>query len=192
MSLFERIKHILFNPKDTWIELKEEPPNFKNVLTGYAIPLALIPTFFGMIGFVLWGIKLGFGNAVLRIPLYVAFIWAVIYYILTIGSLYIEGIVINALAPLFGSKQNAVNAFALAVYAHTPVFIAGVLNVIPALGILGFLLSLYSIFLLYLGLPVMMETPKQKVVGYLVVMVIVMIIVYFAVGAIAGIIFHIP
>ena len=32
----------------------------------------------------------------------------------------------------------------------------------------------------------MMETPKEKVIGYLIITIIVMIIIYFVIGAIAG------
>lgn len=32
----------------------------------------------------------------------------------------------------------------------------------------------------------MMETPKEKVIGYLIITIIVMIIIYFVIGAVAG------
>jgi len=184
--LIERVKGILLNPKDTWPQIKDESISFSEVLTGYAMPLAAIPAVFGLLGYALIGMRLGFGHLVYRIPFGLALIWAIVYYILVLAGLYIQGIVINALAPSFGSKQNAVNAFKLAVYAYTPAFIAGILSIIPAIGILVFLLSLYGIYLLYLGIPVMMETPKEKVIGYLIITIIVMIIIYFVIGAIAG------
>lgn len=184
--LIEQVKGILFSPKKTWLKIKDKPVSFGDVLKGYAIPLAAIPAVFGLLGYALIGMRLGFGHLVYRIPFGLALIWAIIYYILVLAGLYIQGIVINALAPSFSSKQNAVNAFKLAVYAYTPAFIAGILSIIPAIGILVFLLSLYGIYLLYLGLPVMMETPKEKVIGYLIITIIVMIIIYFVIGAIAG------
>ncbi len=68
----------------------------------------------------------------------------------------------------------------------TPYFVAGVLYIFPVLSILVFLASLYGLYILYLGLPVMMETPKEKAIGYLIVAIIVMLIVNLNVGAIAG------
>lgn len=174
--MFEKVKSILFNPKETWPRIKDDEEGFGQVLTGYAIPLAAIPAFFGLLGYAIT-FRIFFGFVL---------IWAIVLYILTLVGLYIEGIVINALAPSFGSQQNSTNAFKLAVYAYTPAFIAGILRIFPLLGVLVFLISLYGLYLLYLGLPVMMETPKEKVVGYLVVIIIVLIIIYALIAAISG------
>jgi hypothetical protein len=40
--------------------------------------------------------------------------------------------------------------------------VAGVLQILPALGILVVLASLYSLYLLYLGLPQLMRCPADK------------------------------
>ncbi len=173
--MLEKIKAILFQPKETWPKIKADGENFGEVLTRYAVPLAAIPAFFGLLGHSIF-FRIFFGFSL---------IWAIVYYILILIGLYVEGIVINALAPSFGSRQDSTDAFKLAVYAYTPVFVAGILNIFPMLGILAFLISLYGLYLLYLGLPVMMETPKEKVIGYLVVTIIVLIIIYFIIGAIS-------
>ncbi len=184
--LIESVKDILFNPKATWIKIKDEPGGFAHVLTSYAVPLTVIPAFFGMLGYSFVGIRSGFSHIVYRIPFHMAFLWALVYYVLTLIGLYLVGIIINALAPSFNSKQNAVNAFKVAVYAYTPAFVAGVLYIEPTSGMLVFLLSLYGVYLLFLGLPVMMETPKEKVMGYLIVVIIVVIVVYAIIGGISG------
>jgi hypothetical protein len=79
-----------------------------------------------------------------------------------------------------------VNAYKLAVYSSTPAFIAGILNIIPALGLLVLLLGLYTFYLLFIGMPVMMETPKEKLAGYFIVTLIIMIVIYFVVAGISG------
>ncbi len=190
--LVERVRDILLHPKNTWVKIKDESVSFGQVLTNYAIPLAAIPAVFGLLGLTVVGISLGVGNIVYRISVRVAFLWAVVYYVLTLVGLYLEGIIINALAPSFNSQQSAVDAFKLAVYSSTPAFVAGILNLVPQLRILSFLLSLYGIYLLYIGLPIMMKTPKDKAVGYLIVAVVVVIVVYLIVGAAAGSVLHIP
>jgi hypothetical protein len=100
------------------------------------------------------------------------------------------GLVINALAPSFGSKQNAENAMKLAVYSMTPAWLGGIFYIIPALWILATLASLYGIYILYLGFATpMMDTAKDKVVGYLVVSFIVMIVLTVVVGLILSALF---
>jgi hypothetical protein len=66
------------------------------------------------------------------------------------------------------------------------VWIAGVLNLIPALSPLIILAALYAIYLFYLGLPTLMGTPSGQVVPYMVVSAIVIIIVSFVLGIVAA------
>jgi hypothetical protein len=174
----ERIRLILFKPHQAWIVIKGESTGFADVLTHYLLPLVAIPAFCGMIGYTFIGMRFGFRALVYRVPLPMALVWAVVFYVATLFGIYVEGIVINTLAPSFHAKQHAIDAFKLAAYAYTPAAIAGILNIFPSLSVLVFLLSLYSIYLLYCGLPVMMEAPQEKVFVYLVLIVVVMIVVY--------------
>ena len=184
--MIQRIKDILFKPKETWPQIKAEATGISQVFTGYAMILAALPAIFGLLGFTLVGQSFGPITGFFRIPFTAALVWAVVWYVLTLISLYVNGLIINALAPSFGSKQNLVNAVKLAVYSATPGFIAGILSIVPALGFLVMLIGLYSFYLLFVGLPVMMETPKEKHVGYFVVTLIIMIVIYFIVGGISS------
>ena len=139
-----------------------------------------------MLGFTLVGQSFGPITGFFRIPFTAALVWAIVWYILTLVALYVNGLIINALAPSFGAKQNATNAYKVAVYSATPTFVAGILSIIPALGFLVLLIGLYSFYLLFVGLPIMMETPKEKHVGYFVVTLIVILIIYFIVGGISS------
>ncbi len=184
--MIQRVKDILLKPKDTWPQIKAEATSIAQVFTGYAMILAVLPAIFGILGFTLIGQSFGPVTGFFRIPFTYALVWAIVWYVLILVALYVEGLVINALAPSFGSKQNMTNACKLAVYSSTPMFVAGILNILPALGVLVFLLGLYSLYLLYIGMPVMMETPKAKLVGYFVVVLIIMIVLYFIVGGISS------
>jgi hypothetical protein len=73
----------------------------------------------------------------------------------------------------------------VAVYANTPNWIASILFIFPSLSPIVMIASLYSLYLLYLGLPVLMETPKEKVVAYIIVVIIVSIIVFYLTSVIA-------
>lgn len=186
--MIQRIKDILIKPKDTWPQIKAEATGIGQVLTGYAMILAALPAVCGLLGFALVGQSFGPITGFFRIPFTYALVWAIVWYVLILVALYVEGLVINALAPSFGSKQSPVNAFKLAVYSSTPMFVAGILNILPALGVLVLLLSLYGFYLLYIGMPVMMETPKDKLVGYYVVTLILMIVIYIVVSTISGVV----
>jgi hypothetical protein len=65
-----------------------------------------------------------------------------------------------------------------------PVWVAGVLNIVPFLGILTIFVGIYGLYLAYLGLPVIMKTPQDKVVVYLIVVIVIAIVVSVIMGVI--------
>jgi uncharacterized membrane protein YvlD (DUF360 family) len=61
-------------------------------------------------------------------------------------------------------------------YASTPVWVAGVCYVMLLLAPLVMIATLYAIYLLYLGMPVLMKTPYDKVVPFMVVAALVIVV----------------
>jgi len=72
-------------------------------------------------------------------------------------------------------------------YASTPVWIAGVFNLVPMLAFLIIFAALYSVYLFYLGVPVLMKTPQDKVIPYMIVSVVVIILVYVVISLVLGV-----
>jgi hypothetical protein len=110
-------------------------------------------------------------------------------YILSLAALYACALVIDALAPAFRSEKGLTNALKLAVYSSTPAWIAGVLQLIPALAPFAFLLSLYGFYLFYLGLSPLMRTPEQSRVVYFIVLAIISLLIFVITGLLAGFMF---
>ena len=189
MNLVARVQAILLKPKEEWVKIKGESTPVAQLFTSYAAVLAAIPAIGQFIGYGLIGISIPFAG-VYRFGLGTSLLRAIIYYVLILASAYVFGMVINALAPNFGSKPSVENAMKLAVYSMTPAWIGGVFYIIPALGILAILASLYGLYVLYLGFssPVM-DTPKEKVVGYIVVCIVVVAVLMFVVGLVLGAVF---
>ena len=119
-----------------------------------------------------------------------AVLYAILSYVFSLVTVYIFGIIINALAPTFGSKSDAVNSMKLAVFSMTPFWVAGVFYLIPFLGVLALLAGLYGLYVLYLGFShPLMDTPQDKVVGYLLVSIVVVAVLMGVVMMIMGAIF---
>jgi hypothetical protein len=56
--------------------------------------------------------------------------------------------------------------------------VAGILNLIPGLNVLALLAGIaYTLYLLFLGLPVLMKAPQDKATGYTIVVIVVAIVV---------------
>ena len=177
MNIVQRVKDIILKPTDTWAEIKTEQTTIKKLYTSYAMILAAIPPIASFIGMSLLGYSMFKGSYRL------SFEWgishAVVSYVLSLVGVYVVALIIDALAPNFGSQKNMINAIKVAVYSWTPFWIAGILMIIPALSPIALLLSLYSLYLLYLGLPILMDTPKDEAMGYCIVTIVVSIVVFF-------------
>jgi hypothetical protein len=60
-----------------------------------------------------------------------------------------------------------------------------VFALVPGLRLLQ-ILGLYSLYLLYLGLPTLMKAPRGKAVEYTVVVVLAAVVLFMLIGVIAG------
>ena len=177
MSIVDRAKGILLTPKTEWPIIAAEPATTGSVIT-YAAILALIPLVASVLGAVLFVGRLGLGiNLVLAS--------AVISYLIGLGILFVMGIIAAALAPSFDGQNSQIQGLKLIVYASTPVYVAGVLQIIPGLNIIASLVGLaYGIYLIYLGAAPVMGVPAAKTGGYTAVVVIVWIVLQMVISAI--------
>lgn len=187
MSIVERAKKIITNPKEAWAEIKAEQTTVQNIYLSYAVILAAIPAIAQFIGNALVGTSVL--GVHFRWSIGTALGHAIFWYVLGLAGLALTAFIADSLAPSFGSQKNFVNAFKAVVYSMTPAWVAGILYIIPYLGILVLLAGLYGLYLLFIGLPELMDTPKEKAIGYVIVVIVVNIIVYFVVGAVAGAVF---
>jgi hypothetical protein len=184
MNLFERAKNILLTPAKEWDVIKGEQLTIVDMFTKYAMILAAIPAIAGFIGYSVIGISFGFGT--FRVPIGTSLVWAILQYILSLGGVFLIAFIMDALAPTFGCSKNLVAAVKIVVFSYTATWVAGIFNIIPSLGILVGLASLYSLFLMYMGMQKIKDVPKDKMVGYFVVTIIAAIVVYFVIGIIVG------
>lgn len=183
MNIVERVKNMILQPKTEWAVIDGEPHTVKDLYTNYAMILAAIPAVAKFIGFSIVG--LGGVLSAYRIPIASGVAMMIVGYILSLASVYVLALIIDALAPSFASEKNFVQSLKLAVFSMTAAWLAGVFAILPALSILG-LLGLYSLYLLYLGMPVLMKTPQEKLIPYFVVVLIAAIVVNVVIGALAA------
>jgi len=189
MDIVARVKSIILDPREEWLKIKEESLPVSQLFLSYAVLLAAIPAIAQFIGLGLIGRSAPW-RGWYRFGIGTAFLYSVFLYVGSLATAYILGLVINALAPSFGSKQNQENAMKLAVFSMTPGWIAGVLHLIPYLGPLAILGSLYGLYILYLGFSAsLMDTPQDKIIGYLIVSILVGIVLMAVVSMILGGIF---
>ena len=171
MDILQRAKNIIMTPKTEWPVIAAEEPNTAQIFKEYVLPLALIPSIAYIIG-------LGVIGRGMMSSFSLGLAMGLIQFILAFVGVYLSAYVIAFLAPKFGSQQDMGRAVQLVAYSYTPAWVAGILSIVPALGILAFVGGLYGLYLMYLGLPHMMKTPQDKAIGYLVVSLIAVIVTY--------------
>ena len=188
MNLVDRVKNILLSPKTEWPVIEQEQTDVKSLYLNYIMILAAIPAIAGIIAAMVFGGILG---AVAGRPGVgagmtggFAIVHALVSYIITLAVVFIVALIVDALAPTFGGTKSQINALKLVAYSATAGWVASIATVIPVLGwIVAIIGSLYGIYLLYLGLPVLMKCPEDKAVIYLVVIVVVYIVLTWILSA---------
>ena len=179
MNLIDRVKNIIVTPNKEWDVITTEQPDAGKIITGYVLPLAGLAAIAAFIGYGLIGFNmLGFRVSGVNWGLY----QALTILISAIVSVYITALVVDLLAPSFGSEKNFNRSVQLVAYSFTPMWIGGLLSIFPPIAMIGGLFGLYGLYLLYLGIPKLKNTPADKHIGYFVVTLIVTIIVYFVIG----------
>jgi len=177
MNLVERVKAILLTPKTEWPVIDGESGDANYLFTNYVAMLAAVPAVAVFIGRTIDG--LGIGRAL---------ILAIFLYVIYCVAWYIEALVIDALAPTFGGRKDMPSALKVAAYSATAGWLAGIFQIIPRLSFLT-ILGLYSLYLLWLGLPVLMKSPADRATGYTAAVVVIMFVIMFVVMLILGMVF---
>lgn len=195
MSIVDRAKNIILKPADEWTVIAGEPATIGGLFTGYAMILAAIPLVAGIVFTGALGINAasfgGMGGGAMAMGFSAVAAMAVIGYVLSLVTLYLMSMIVNAVSPSFNGKSDMVQSAKLMTYASTPSWVAGLLAWIP---ILGGLISLgaiaYVVYLIYLGLKPVLGVPEEKVAGFTVVIVLIYIVLSLIVsGIIVGLLF---
>jgi hypothetical protein len=164
MFPFPRVKSILLSPRTEWPVIDAEASTVRSIYRDYVVWLAAIPALAGFIGLSLIGVG-GFGVTV-RVPVLQGLWNAVIGMALTLATVWVMAWIVDALAPKFGGRKDFLSAFKLVAYASTAAMVSGLSYLLTALPFLMLLGALYSLYLLYIGLPVLMRCPPARALPY--------------------------
>lgn len=169
MDIVQRAKNILIQPAHEWRVIAGESTDVGSLLRDYAAPVSGIAAVCQWLGLsTLFGAA---GMGFVRMAVTAAVSWA-----LGLFSLWIAAIVLENLAPSFSSRRSTIQSLKLVVYASTPLWIVGILTLIPQLGALFIVGVIYAIYLVYVGLPSVLETPSDKVVPFMVTSAVVVFV----------------
>jgi len=175
MTLIQRIQNLLLQPRMAWRRIDEAPIS-AGALWRQLLLLAAIPAVCSCIGMAAVGA--GSAGLTVRLPWAAGLAQAVAIYLLLVLGVWLLALVMAIVAPTFGGRSDRLRAFSLAVHSSSAALLAGVFLLVPALAPLMLVGALYSVYLVFTGLPVLMRSAPQKTAPYTAVIVLA--------GAVAG------
>jgi hypothetical protein len=108
-DIVTRVKAILTTPKTEWPVIAAETTTIADLYKSYVVILAAIPAIATFIGMSIIG--LGF----FRMPIGTGLTMAVAMYIMALVGVFVIALIIDALAPTFGSTKDQMQALKTAV-----------------------------------------------------------------------------
>ena len=170
MNALARSKAILVDPAAAWRGIEKDVGDPAYLLSRYVAVLALIPALSSFVGATLVGVVTPSG-AILRANLIDGLFGAVFSYAASCAIVLLLGLIIDLLAPLFGGRRDFEEAFKLAVYSFTPLWLAGIFLLLPGLRFL-LLTGIYGIYLFWLGAPRLIKMREQQAANFTLVIVV--------------------
>lgn len=161
--LLEHIIGFFLHPSEEWEEVRRRNISLQRVMLHILI-LAAIPVISGFIGTTQIGWQIGTADTVKLTTGSAGFI-AVCYYLVIIVAVFSVAWMIRWMGQTYGAMQSMTRCLVLAAYIPIPLFLVGITQVYPVLWfnlLMGIPAVTYTIFLLYIGIPVMMEIPHER------------------------------
>jgi hypothetical protein len=194
MNIFERIKNILIAPKEEWETIAAENSPLSAPLM-YLLLLAFVPAVVSFIRITMlrdMDMDVDMFGFIIRN--------SIIWFVALVGIACLLALFINQLAKTFGAVKNFNHALALVAYSCTPICIFSLITSIVGLLLTGIILPIpfyalwmvnlfvfaYGLYILYIGLTPMMNTPADRVAGYFAVSLLCTVATPLVLAAIIG------
>lgn len=161
------LKHIwgLFvNPKREWVSIRNDECTVGKCYALHVMLLATIPAISGFIGTTQFGWQIGVGDPV-KLTLASAGMISIMYYFAMLVGVYAIGWMIHWMGKTYDADVPLAQCVVLAAYTATPLFLIGIMELYPVLWlnmVVGIVALAYTVFLLYSGVPIMMDISEDR------------------------------
>lgn len=155
---------LLVKPDEQWRSVAELPARSLNILVLYPCIMALLPAVAWYYGTSRVGWTVGDGAGI-RLTLDSALQLCILFYFAMVGCVVAVGYFIHWMAGTYGAETSFVKGIVVAGLTVTPLFVFGLAGFYPLLWVdmlLGVIAVSWSVYLLYLGIPIMMNIPEER------------------------------
>jgi Yip1 domain len=191
-KIIQRARTLLVSPRTEWPVIAAEPATVQGLYREYIMILAAIPPICQFVKTSILGYA-WHGFRIYRLGIGAGLTAAIVGYVVSLAAVYVLAVIIEALAPNFAGEANRIQALKVAGYSYTASWIAGCAQILPGLyGLVALAGAIYSVYLLYLGLPSTMKVLPERAGGYTAVTVIGALILGWIIAVITGGITGVP
>lgn len=183
LAMIARVKNLLLSPGSEWEVIDREEADPRRLTLRYVAPLVAIPTLAIVIALAVVGVQSGPDRE--RAPILGVALSALVFFVLSIGAVFLFAAILNWLAPKFGAPRSYRQAFKVSAYSITAAMVAGILAIAPQLQVLALLGASYSLYLLFVGAPKVMHPAQPAATNYAITATFAAIAVALVVGTAA-------
>jgi Yip1-like protein len=177
---------LLVRPSAQWQAIADLPPNsFRNLLL-YPCLFAILPAVAWYYGTSQVGWTVGDHGDTIKLTVASARQISILFYMGMVGCVATIGYFIHWMSDTYGADSSLTKGIVITGLTSTPLFIAGLVGFYPLLWVdllIGVGAVSWSVYLLYLGIPIVMKIPEERgflfssaVVGVALVMLICLMV----------------
>lgn len=151
------------HPKEEWHTIDARHESFRYSLI-HILLVALIPSVCAYYSAVHIGWSIGVGDRIM-LTHDSALMLSIAMYIALIGGVFALALLAHWMAHTFGAEPTYTQTLELAAYTSTPLFMVGFAGLYPELWVVmtvGLVGLAYSVYLLYVGVPILMHIPEER------------------------------
>lgn len=185
--MFNHVVGLMFSPRSEWEKIGELSDDQIKRLLPYPIVMSLLPA----LGFYIGTTKVGWSvlnENMVRVTEASAIPLAVLTYIALLGAIIFIGLMVNWMSRTYQVETFPIKGIVAMAYAATPIFLAGALAAYPVWWLdilLGTAAGVYTIYLVYMAIPIMMHVPRS--LGFLYASAVFMVALVYIVIVLVGI-----
>jgi len=156
---------LLVRPSQAWRAIAELPEKSLNTLILYPCVFAILPAVAWFYGTSVVGWTVGEHGDPIKLTVESARQISILFYFGMLACVAVIGYFVHWMAATYGADSSTAKGIVIAGLTATPLFIAGLVGFHPVLWIdllIGVAAVSWSVYLLYLGIPIVMGIPEER------------------------------
>ena len=156
---------LLTRPANQWRTIAQLPENSLRTLILYPCIMAILPAVAWYYGTSRVGWSIGDQADTIKLTVDSARQLSILFYLAMIACVVVIGYFIHWMSDTYGAESSVTKGIVIAGMASTPMFLAGLVGFYPLLWLdllIGVAAVSWSVYLLYLGIPIIMKIPEER------------------------------